>query len=141
MSDQFYCRVCGKYGWRSTTVDGVVVRGDKVLLLKRAIEPDRGKWCLPGGFVMLDETCEQAVVREVKEEIGLDTKIVKLIGVFSDPNRDIRHCLAVAYFLKVQGGKAEMNRESNKMQWFVLDKLPKMGFDHRRMVDQAVNEN
>jgi len=71
-------------------VDVVLENKGKVLLVQRALEPFAGKWALPGGFVEEGETVEQAAVREVKEETGLDIELEGLLGVYSDPGRDPR---------------------------------------------------
>src|ERR671936_1121915 len=74
--------------WRHprVTVDGLVVVQGKLVAVRRANEPFRGMPALPGGFVELGETVAEAVVREVREETGLETKVVRFVGVFSDPN-------------------------------------------------------
>ena len=69
------------------TVDAVVITGEGVVLIKRKNPPFQGMWALPGGFVEVGETTEEACVREVEEETGLEVEIVKLLGVYSDPTR------------------------------------------------------
>lgn len=134
----FYCEHCERYGFRSVTADGVIVKEGKVLLLKRAIEPKKGTWTLPGGFVKLEETTERAVIREVEEETGFKTEVENLLGVFSDPQRDVRHVVTVAYLLRVLHGKEKTNEESSQMQWFDLDGLPEnIGFDHRQILESV----
>ncbi len=90
---------------RPLAVDAIVLCGDKIVLIRRKNEPYKDRLALPGGFVERDETVEQAVVRETKEETGLDTEIVRLIGVYSDPGRDPRGpTVSVCYQMRVKGG-------------------------------------
>src|SRR5579885_1600020 len=87
------------------TVDGVVVENGAVLLIRRRHPPFAGHYALPGGFVDYGETVEAAVVREVREETGLDTAIDCLLGVYSDLHRDPRgHTVSVTYLLRRLGG-------------------------------------
>src|SRR3989454_12442586 len=82
----------------SVAVDGIVLHAGKLVTVRRKNDPYRGMPALPGGFVELGETTVEAVVREVREETGLETRVKRLVGVFSDPRPDPRgHLLSVAY--------------------------------------------
>lgn len=118
------------------SVDGIIIKDGKVLLLKRSVKPV-GKWCLPGGRIEFRESAESAAEREVFEETGLRTYIDKLVGVYSDPDRDRRfHSVSIAYIMKVTGGKLRINGESTDAKYF--RRLPKdMAFDHAKMVRDA----
>ena len=88
------------------TADGAIIKEGKILLIERKNEPFKGKWALPGGFVEYGEKVEDAVVREVSEETGLDTKIIDIVGVYSDPTRDPRgHIVTVVYLLDILDGE------------------------------------
>ncbi len=121
------------------TVDGIIIEEGKVLLIKRATSPYKDHWALPGGFVELGETLEEAVAREVKEETGLQTKPVKLIGAYSDPGRDPRgHTITVAYLLKTINGNPKITHEAKEIGFFALDSLPEnMAFDHEKIINGA----
>ncbi len=121
---------------RCAAVDGVVVKEGKVLLLKRAHEPYRGYWVLPGGFIE-QETAEEAVVREVREETGLFVEPVQLIGVFSRPERDPRGVISIAFLCRVVGGTLTSSEEGTAA-WFPLYQLPPLGFDHAEILEKAV---
>ena len=69
------------------TVDGIILKNQKILLIRRKNPPFKDKWALPGGFVEYDEKVEDAIIREVFEETGLKTKICDFFGVYSDPGR------------------------------------------------------
>jgi 8-oxo-dGTP diphosphatase len=120
------------------TVDGVVLDEGKIVLIRRLFAPFKGCWALPGGFVELGETVERAVVREVFEETGLRVKAVKLVGVYSDPKRDARrHTVSVCFLCRKTGGRLASGSDSAEAKWFSLDCLPTLGFDHKRMVEDA----
>ena len=126
------------YSNPKVTVDGVVVEGDSIVLIKRLNPPFEGMWALPGGFVDLDETVEEAVVREVEEETGLKVKVDKLVGVYSDPMRDPRrHTISVCFLCGKVGGVLKAGSDSKKAAWFKLDALPKLAFDHKEIVNDA----
>jgi 8-oxo-dGTP diphosphatase len=119
-------------------VDALIVKENKILLIKRNKEPWKGKLALIGGFVEWGETVEQAVIREVKEETGLKVKIKNLLGIYSNPKRDPRgHVISIVFVVKPVGGKLKSSKEG-EVNWYKLDKNvinlfhPKS--DHRDMV-------
>ena len=121
------------------TVDGVLFRESKILLIERKNPPFKGMWALPGGFVEYGETTEEAVIREIKEETGLDTKISSLLGVYSDPNRDPRgHTISVVYLLEQKKGTLCGGDDASKAAFHPLDTLPKLSFDHDIIVKDAI---
>ena len=123
------------------TVDGIILKDGKILLIKRKNEPFKGKWALPGGFVDYGEKTEDAVVREIFEETGLKTKIINLIGVYSDPNRDPRgHTVSVVYKLKPYGGELQNGDDASDAKFFAFDELPELAFDHKEIIANAVLE-
>src|SRR5437899_7739162 len=92
----------------AVTVDGLVLVDGRLVAIRRGNEPFRGMPALPGGFVELGETTLEAVVREVREETGLETKVLRLVGVFSDPRRDPRgHTVTIADALETTGGRPQ----------------------------------
>lgn len=102
---------CGfiDYGHFTLGVGGLVVEADpggerRILLIQRNIEPNRGGWTIPGGYVERDETAEQAVIREVEEETGLQTKLVGLAGYRNRIDPDM-HTSYVVFLLEATGGK------------------------------------
>ncbi len=124
------------YDRPALTVDGVVALEGKIVLIRRGNEPFKGKYALPGGFVEYGETTEHAVVREVKEETGLETKIVRLLAVRSDPLRDPRgHTVSVVYVLEKTGGKLVGGDDAERACLFTLGALPQMAFDHAAVVE------
>ncbi len=121
------------------TVDGILMEDGKILLIKRKNPPFRGKYALPGGFVEYGESTESAVVREIQEETGLKTEVVRLIGVYSDPERDPRgHTVTVAYEVKRIGGELRGGDDASEAEFFEIEKLPELAFDHERIINDAV---
>lgn len=122
----------------SLAVNAIVDINKKVLLVKRKIEPYKGLWSLPGGFVEYGETLENAVRREVNEETGLVVEPVKIIGAYSDPNRHPgRHVVSICYLVKVVSGSIKPDLEENEIvKFFDYNEIPsKLAFDHAKMLE------
>src|SRR6266571_9038797 len=119
----------------SVAVDGIVLHGGKLVAVRRKNDPYRGMPALPGGFVELGETTVEAVVREVREETGLETKILRLIGVFSDPSRDPRgQTVTIAYALEAIGDRLKAGSDASAIVLVDPDDPPRMAFDHNEIV-------
>ena len=119
----------------SITVDGLIIINNRILLVNRKNQPYKDNWALPGGFVEYNETCEDAVKREIFEETGLKTTIKNLFGVYSDPKRDPRgHTISVVFLLNVENKKVKSGDDAKDAKFFNLDKLPKLGFDHEKII-------
>ncbi|MEM7821417.1 MAG: NUDIX hydrolase [Candidatus Aenigmatarchaeota archaeon] len=118
-------------------VDAVVIHRGRVLLLKRKTQPFKGSYALPGGFVIPGEKTKEACIREVKEETGLEVKILDLIGIYDSPNRDPRgHVISIAYFCKPIGNRVKARREAEEVDFFPIKEALKLnlGFDHRKIL-------
>jgi 8-oxo-dGTP diphosphatase len=113
----------------------LLVENGKILLVKRGRDPYIGHYALPGGFVEYGEKTEEAAIREMKEETGLDVKITYLIGVYSDPARDPRgHTVSVVYEVKRISGNLSSGDDATEAAFFSLSKLPALAFDHKKIV-------
>lgn len=122
------------------TVDAVVVKNDKILLVKRTWDPFKDSWALPGGFVEYGEKTENACLRELEEETCVKGSICKLIGVYSDPNRDPRgHTITVAYLVNWVSGEGKSSEETKEVRWFSIKQLPKIAFDHAEIIKDALS--
>jgi len=120
------------------TVDAIIPYQGKIVVIRRKNEPFKGYYALPGGIVEYGETVEEAVLREVKEETGLDVKIHKLVGVYSDPNRDPRgHFVSICFITLPVGGELKAGSDAKDIALFSLDNIPKLAFDHNKMIEDA----
>ncbi len=119
----------------SLTVDGIVTKDERLLLIERKNPPYEGEYALPGGFVEFGETVEESVVREVMEETGLKTKIGSLLGVYSSPDRDPRgHMISTVFILDPVGGDLKEGSDAQEAKFFALDDLPNLAFDHEKII-------
>jgi 8-oxo-dGTP diphosphatase len=123
----------------SLAADVVLLFQGKLVLVRRKNPPYQGFYALPGGFVEIGETVESAAVREAKEETGLDARILDLIGVYSDPVRDPRgHMVSIAYLAEGSGQMAS-GSDAASAEIFLLDSLPHLAFDHRKIIEDAMS--
>ena len=128
------CTKCGQYIKRAVSVDAIVIRRGKILLVKRGKNPHKGLWALPGGHVEFNETCEEAALRELREETGMHGKNPKLVGVYSSPRRHPKQIINIPYVVSASG-KPVPGDDAAAVGWFDIKKLPeKMAFDHARII-------
>lgn len=134
------CPHCGRFANRGVTIDAIIVRDDQILLIKRGVEPFKGYWALPGGYVSWDETISDAVKREVLEELGLKVISVKEIGIYSNPNRHPKQCIDVLHCVEVEG-EPKASDDAAGFQYFPLDGLPEqLAFDHTQLIQDYLNQ-
>ena len=123
------------------TVDAIILfNKGSVVLIKRKNPPYKDYWAIPGGFVELGETIENAVLREAKEETSLDIEIIKTLNIYSDPNRDPRgHIITVAFICKTIGGTLKANSDAKDIKVFNKDSIKKinLAFDHKKILKDA----
>ncbi len=117
------------------TVDVVIRFKGGVVLVKRKNKPYQGKWALPGGFVNYCERVELAAVREAREETGLRIRLQKLLGVYSDPERDPRgHTVSVCFLARQVGGKLKAASDAGEVKIFKKIQWKKLAFDHGQIL-------
>ena len=113
----------------------------KILLIKRGIEPFKGEWALPGGFLHVDETLEEAVKRELKEETNIDELYLEELQTFSSLERDPRdRVVSVAYYalVKMENYKIKADTDASDVNWFMFEDIPKLYFDHKLIIEKAI---
>ncbi|MEO7995151.1 MAG: NUDIX hydrolase [bacterium] len=119
-------------------VDIIIQTPEGIVLIHRANPPYQDKWCLPGGFVDIGETCENAARREAEEETGLVVRIGKLVGVYSDPQRDPRrHVVSVCYTAVPISGTLKAADDAREVRTFQSLASGQLGFDHAQMCEEA----
>ena len=130
-----------KYPRMALTVDALVIafKNSKpyLLLIERGIDPFKGMWALPGGFVNMDETLENACIRELEEETGIVVGEMKQFKAFDAVNRDPRHrTISVIHYVVLEElTEAIGGDDAKQAKWFLLDQLPSLAFDHRDAIE------
>lgn len=127
------------------TVDCVVFGLDeadlKVLLIQRDLEPFAGRWALPGGFVRIDETIDQAARRELQEETGLTKVFLEQLYTVGTVDRDPRErVVSVAHYalVRLSDHQVQAATDARQAAWFAVDDLPALAFDHDDIVEMAL---
>jgi len=119
-------------------VDVIIRVKGGVVLVKRAREPHKGRWALPGGFVRYGERVEDTVIREAEEETGLKVKLSKLAGVYSNPKRDPRgHAISICFLADVGGGRLRAGGDAAEARVFKEIPWGELAFDHAAMLRDA----
>lgn len=113
-----------------------------ILLIQRGAPPFEGAWALPGGFIEMEETLERSAERELEEETGLTGVELRQFHTFGDPGRDPRgRSVTVAYWGAVseeKAGMASAGDDARHLEWYPLDRLPELAFDHAKVVSKAI---
>ena len=119
-------------------VDVLIASDEGIVLIRRAAGPFEGRWALPGGFVEVGETVEAAATREAAEETGLAVELARLVGVYSDPERDPRgHNVSVAFLARVAGGDLVAATDAAEVAVLDPDSV-ELAFDHRSIIADAL---
>lgn len=109
-------------------VGALILQGGRLLLVKRGSQPGLGKWSIPGGLVELGENVRDAMVRETREEVGLEVEAVRLIDVFDSITRDEKedvqyHFVVVNFFVRVVGGSLQTASDILEAAWVPIDEV------------------
>jgi 8-oxo-dGTP diphosphatase len=118
--------------------DAVILFQNGIVLIRRDNPPYQGCFALPGGFVEIGETVEDAAVREAREETGLAIDLLGLVGIYSDPGRDPRGHVVSAAFLSRGKGELVSGSDARSAEVVPLDNLPRLAFDHDKIVRDAL---
>lgn len=132
-----------QYPHPAVTTDCIVFGFDgkriKVLLIRRGLEPYKGRWAFPGGFMRIDESAEQCAERELAEETQLQLTHIKQLGAFSDVNRDPRErVVSIAFYALAKKSEVLGGSDAEEALWFDLDDVPQLAFDHDYMLRKAI---
>lgn len=135
-----------QYPRPALTVDCVVFGFDaqeslKVMLIKRKLPPFAGKWALPGGFVRVEESLDDAAKRELQEETGIENVFLEQLYTFGEVARDPRErVVSVAYYALVNlfNYKIHADTDASDARWFAIANLPSLAFDHQQIFQTAI---
>ena len=130
-----------RYRNPTPTVDTIIQRDSRILLVKRRNDPFKGYLVLPGGFVNEGEKVEDAAKREVKEETSLNIELLDILGVYSDPTRDPRgHMMSTVFISKISSHNDKVDAvaqdDAAAIEWISLEVIDtrNVGFDHKRII-------
>jgi len=134
-----------KFEKPSVTVDMIIFtiidKDLKILLVRRKFNPFKGKWAIPGGFVRIDESLEQAVNRELLEETGVKNVYLEQLYTFGDIKRDPRgRVITIAYMALINSLelKLKASTDASDAQWLSVNNVPSLAFDHKKILDYAL---
>jgi len=130
------CEQCGRWPTPKLTVDAVVEKDGQILLIQRGIEPFKGMLALPGGFVSEGEDPQDAVLRELKEECGLEGRIIDLMCIKGKPGRDPRgHIVTIVYLVEAEGDPIAGD-DAAHAAWYDLSEISEpLAGDHSEVLD------
>lgn len=112
----------------------------KVLLIERGLEPYKGMWAFPGGFLRMDETAEQGAMRELMEETGLQLSFLNQLKTFTSVHRDPRdRVISVAFYALVRRSEVQGGDDAAQAKWFSINEVPQLAFDHDYILREAMN--
>lgn len=138
---RYYCPTCGWIMYKNPipSVAAVVRNENKVLLIKRGVEPGKGQWALPSGFLEEDETPEEGCIRELFEETGLKGEITRLIDVGNEKSSLYGNVLVIGYEIKMTGGELKSGSDTIDVEFFPDNKLPDINFQsHTRILKKVL---
>lgn len=120
--ERLVCQQCGFIFYLDPKVSActIPVIGGKVVLVRRAIDPGRGLWVFPGGYMDRDETVVEAAERETREEVNLQVRATELVGVYSYRTTVV----VIVYACEVLGGELQIDRESEEVRAFAPHEIP-----------------
>ena len=112
----------------------------KVLLIERGLDPYKGMWAFPGGFMRIDETAEDCAARELKEETGLVLTNIRQLGAFSGVHRDPRErIVSIAFYALARQSEVKGGDDAAKAKWWSINDIPQLAFDHDYILRQAMS--
>ena len=136
---RYVCTACAEVYYQNPVpaATALVVNSCGELLLgKRSVEPARGEWCLPGGFVELDESMEQAALRELQEETGLVADSGQFVGCFYQKSIYYGGVIIFGYRIDAVRGEPMAGDDMQALQFFSFDTLPPVAFEsHRKLIE------
>jgi len=126
---RLFCPQCSFIFYQNPkpTASALITSADRVLLVRRAIDPQKGCWDLPGGFLEVDEHPEQALRREIKEELDISIEVMGFLGIYMDRydyDEAGGHTLNIYYHARIAAGEPRPASDIDQWGWFASDEIP-----------------
>tara|TARA_Y100001970_G_scaffold173061_1_gene211511 strand:+ start:237 stop:728 length:492 start_codon:yes stop_codon:yes gene_type:complete len=135
---RYHCEHCGTIHYQNPKPTATLIcpKNDSILLGRRAFDPGKGEWGLPGGFMELNETLYEAAQRELKEETNLDGKVTKILGTCSHYGSIFGDILLIGLQVNIANWESmTAGDDVSELQLFNINKLPELAFDcHRKII-------
>ncbi len=121
-----HCSACGYIYYQNPApaAGAVIVVDDAILLVQRSVNPRRGDWCIPAGFIEWTEHPQQTAVRELKEETGLEISLTGMFDIFFGMDDPRTHAVLILYLARIIGGTPIPGDDAMDVRWFPFDRLP-----------------
>lgn len=140
-----YCRICSRFYYHNPTPATccfVTSTGNDLLLTKRAIHPAFGDWTLPGGYMELGETVEEAAVRELLEETGIIAKQIQLLGASAQSSKTAGTILVLGFVIEKWDGKIKAGSDVSEAKFFKYDQIPSLPFSaHKELLQLYIQKH
>lgn len=136
------CPSCGRvvYHDPKVAVSAFITEGNRVLLIQRGIEPQKGLWALPAGFIEGNEDPVDGAAREALEETGLIVEVVRLLGVFARRGGIGSADITIGYEARIIGGTLQAADDAVDAQWFGADQIPELAFESTKILVERWRE-
>ena len=138
------CRKCGWIDYQNplpVAVCAAINADGKILIAKRNQEPGKNKWALPGGFIESNENPEKACLRELKEETGVEGKVIKLVGVYLRKTKIYGSLIVIGYAIRIFKEDISVNSELMEARFFSRKDLPCISFlTHRKIIEEVFKD-
>ena len=142
---RLYCRKCDSIHYENplpATAAVVLNHDEHLLLVKRGMAPGKGEWCLPGGFVEIDESPSEGVLRELTEETGLRGRVDHVIDVVYENSPFYGPLIIIGYQVTPQRVRMRAGDDAAEVQYFPLADLPQVAFDsHQAIINKIARKN
>ena len=138
-NDRYYCLECNTIHYENPKPTATIIcpKNNEILLVKRAVNPSKGRWCLPGGFIERGESPEEAAVRELNEETRLQGRAVNILGTCSHYNTIFGDILLIGLEMEVKDWSTmEAGDDAEEAELFSIKALPRLAFPcHEKIVN------